>query len=342
MRRPQTNNSASTDSNVNISLEFYETRIEQLEAQLKDKSNDLDRLASFFEQKNFSLPKNDASSSVNIRKVVKFEPTSQSNQNKIDQLENVNQNLKNALKSLESKLHLKEEENQHMNTDMEILKKDLLNAKSERTNLSKAYEPNEFRDFENNPLIDSKRGDEFWKNIYSEVESLKIKLANAQNELKLREKEHELKVMHAKHANEKSFNDLMRKHKYEINKLIGILTGDEVLGAKSFYDVEGHDSGSLLDDPIRMRLLLNSRSKHLNMTQTIEKQKEIINSLSEKLKNVAREKQYQDTNGLNNENGSLENVAKHYETQLKAKNREIEKFRIELDQMLNLLKTLQI
>ena len=163
-------------------------------------------------------------------------------------------------------------------------------------------------------------------------------MANAQSELKLREKEFELKQTHVKHANEKSFNELIRKHKYEISKLIGILTGDETLGTKSLYE----DSGdSLLDDPIRMRLILNSRNKYLGFTQTIEKQKQTISELNEKLNFFRSKSQARSLNENNLENASLENVVAHYETQLKIKNKEIEKFRLELDNMLNLLKTLQ-
>ena len=326
---------------MNISLEFYETRIEQLEAQLKEKSRDLDRLNCLFEQKNFTMPsRSDSNPSVNIRKVVKFDPTSEDSQIKINQLENSNLNLKSSLKSLESKLALNEVEKQALVSEIESLKKDLTQTRLAR---SRTYEPSEFRDFENNSLLGA--GEDFWKSIYSEVESLKIKLANAHNELQLREKEHELKATHAKHANEKSFNELTRRHKYEINKLIGILTGDELLGAKSLYE-ECHDGGSLLDDPIRMRLLLNSRNKYLSLTQTIDKQKEIISSLNEKLKasresGLSSESLNRSSSNSNNNNSSLQSVVQHYEAQLKAKNKEIEKFRVELDHMLILLRTLQ-
>ena len=263
---------------------------------------------------------------MNVRKVVKIDATShESNQNKIDLLEKSNLNLRNTLKNVETELALKINEYQKLHNEFEALKK------------VKSYEPSGFV----NVAASIEHGDEFWKNIYAEVERLKVKLANAENELKLREKEFELKQIHSKHANEKVFNELIGKHKYEVNKLIGLLTGDEHLSAKSLYDGE-----SLLDDPIRMRLILNSRNKYMSLTQTIEKQKETINILNEKLnyfKNIANNDSSllssQDTTEIDRDN--LENVRMHYETQLKLKNREIEKFRLELDQMLNLLKTLQ-
>ena len=323
LRRPQANNS---DSGVNISLDFYEKRIEKLEALLREKTSELDRVNCLFEQK--SEPT--TSSCVNIRKVVKLEPTNEANQARIEQLESVNSTLKNALRKVEFELVSKGEENLKLHAEIENLNQHQLLQ-------SKPYEPNEFR---NNFSTDSNLGDEFWKSMYAEAESLKVKLANAQNELKLREKEFELKQIHVKHANEKSFNELIRKHKYETNKLIGLLVGDELLGVKNLYD----DGESLLDDPIRMRLILNSRTKHLNLTQTIEKQREIIRGLNEKLdffKSKSQGKTLSETNVSVRDSASLEDVVTQYETQLKIKNKEIERFRLELDNMLHLLRTLQ-
>ena len=323
LRRPQANNS---DSGVNISLDFYEKRIEKLEALLREKTSELDRVNCLFEQK--SEPT--TSSCVNIRKVVKLEPTNEANQARIEKLESVNSTLKNALRKVEFELVSKGEENLKLHAEIENLNQHQLLQ-------SKPYEPNEFR---NNFSTDSNLGDEFWKSMYAEAESLKVKLANAQNELKLREKEFELKQIHVKHANEKSFNELIRKHKYETNKLIGLLVGDELLGVKNLYD----DGESLLDDPIRMRLILNSRTKHLNLTQTIEKQREIIRGLNEKLdffKSKSQGKTLSETNVSVRDSASLEDVVTQYETQLKIKNKEIERFRLELDNMLHLLRTLQ-
>lgn len=260
---------------------------------------------------------------MNVRKVVKIDAAAQEiNQNKIELLENSILNLRNTLKSVETELTYKNNECQKLSMELDALKK------------FKSYEPTEF-----NRGVEY--GDEFWKNIYAEVERLKIKLANAENELKLREKEFELKQIHLKHDNEKMFNELMSKHKYEVNKLIGLLTDDELLSAKSLYEGE-----SLLDDPIRMRLILNARNKYSNLTQTIEKQREVINGLNEKLSyltknNSANSNSNSSLMSSSKDNESLENAIMHYETQLKLKNREIEKFRLELDQMLNLLKALQ-
>jgi hypothetical protein len=271
---------------------------------------------------------------VNVRKVVKINAShEQVNQNKIEHLQKENLNLKDTLKRIETELALKRDETQKLNLELDALKK------------AKSYEPKGF--VENAGGGGGGGGEEFWKNIYAEVERLKIKLANAENELKLRDKEFELKQVHLKHANEKRFNELVSKHKYEINKLIGMLTGDELLGAKSAFDGE-----SLLDDPLRMRLILNSRNKYSNLTQTIERQKEIISGLTEKLsyfskENITESKSNSNSSLLSNRGESsddsenLESVVMHYETQLKMKNREIEKFRRELDQMLNLLQTLQ-
>ena len=266
---------------------------------------------------------------VNVRKVVKIDASNeQVNQNKIEHLQKENLNLKDTLKHIESELALKRDETQKLNLELDALKK------------AKSYEPKGF--------VENAGGEDFWKNIYAEVERLKIKLANAENELKLRDKEFELKQVHLKHANEKRFNELVSKHKYEVNKLIGMITGDELLGAKSAFEGE-----SLLDDPLRMRLILNSRNKYSNLTQTIERQKEIISGLTEKLSYFSKENTTQSKSNLNSsllsnrggessdDSENLENVVMHYETQLKMKNREIEKFRRELDQMLNLLQTLQ-
>lgn len=109
------------------------------------------------------------------------------------------------------------------------------------------------------PRFDS----EFFKSVFSEVEQVKVKLANAHSELKIKDKEYELKMEQMKNSFEKRLADLSRKHKYEIEKLINVLTGcaDDTKSIINFSDGSLFEGESIFDDPIRMRLLIETREK---------------------------------------------------------------------------------
>lgn len=427
------------DSNsvINLSLDYYETRIEQLEAQVKEKTHDLERFNRMWEQKYFlykQLYEEHAKRAGSpSRKFVHFDSSSLDKKvdhiernyfAKIEQLENLNQNLRDLLEEFELRVEEKQKEvdlvKQSYSLEMDKLKKELL-VKEEIFSrqkpasfdaVHKQYEPSEFKDFDL-PKSQMNFDADFLKNIYSEVESLKIKLANAQNELKLREKEHELKFSQFRHASDSKIKDLIQKHNYEVNKLVSLLGGGEFdpSSAKQSEFMSSYGTESILDDPVRMRLLINSRDKFLKLNQTIDKQKEVIIRQNERLnelklfqdkclhlndvnaklnehiselrveldnskrhhtpemkefealnyklklieqKQAKRELEIQsvlNNNSVSLSTGfvqssdasgeSLSNVVRHYEAQLKLKNKEIEKFRLELDNMLSLLKSLQ-
>ena len=429
------------DSNsvINLSLDYYESRIEQLEAQVKEKTHDLERFNRMWEQKYFlykQLYEEHAKRAESpSRKFVHFDSSSLDKKvdhierhylAKIEQLESLNQNLRDLLEEMELRVEEKQNEvdlaKQSYAFEMDKLKKELLvkeeifvgrHKTASFDAVHKQYEPSEFKDFEL-PKPQMNFDADFLKNMYSEVESLKVKLANAHSELKLRDKEHELKFAQFRHASDSKIKDLIQRHNYEVNKLVGLLGGGEFdpssLKQSEFMSSWGTDS--ILDDPVRMRLLINSRDRLLKLNQTIDKQKEVIIRQNERLdelklfqdkclqlndvnaklnehvkelrvelddskrhhtpemkefealkyklkliehKQAKRELEIQSVLSNNNSAGlstgliqssdaggeSLSNVVRHYEAQLKLKNKEIERFRLELDNMLSLLKSLQ-
>lgn len=290
----------------------------------------------------------------------------------------------------------------------------------------KKYEPGEFATIENNSVSNSSNVEdklnnvEFLKEIFSETEGLKLKLNNAQNELRLRDKENELKLEQMKNKYENKIDLLTRKHKYEMEKLIGIFTGTVGPSAainSAEFELDGVET--IFDDPIRMRILFESKDRHKKTMETIAKQNETNRQLNEKvnqtkmfrdrcvyleqinsnlkeqleslndglnearksyspemrdfqnlkdklkqieIKYVNREKELSnlmltgdkssilssislsDNLGLTGNNTTeierLTSLVRNYEAQLKIKNKEIEKFKSELDTMLQLLQSL--
>lgn len=273
-------------------------------------------------------------------------------------------------------------------------------------NTVKFYEPNDFKDNEatrsdQSAFFNANNAD-LIQNLQSECEKLKLALVKSENNLKLAEKEFELRSEQMKHQNEKRLSDVIQKRNAEIECVLRSIMGMNL----SLND---------LDDPIRMRFLI--QSKHNELNQVIQKQKEIIQQLHERLNetniykdkceklseqnkrlneekerlkddlqrakqnftpqmrdfemlneklrqfemlNQKREKDLGDLlNGTLNSTSSylhsitptsqtdhvsneqLNQIVKHYELQLKNKNQEIKRFRSELDNMLNILHTLQ-
>jgi predicted RNase H-like nuclease (RuvC/YqgF family) len=130
----------------------------------------------------------------------------------------------------------------------------------------------------------------------------------------------------------------MRKHKQEINKLLSLLSDTNI----NDYD----DNESILDDPVKFRILTN-KLDNLNTYKTKCQKLDLINralnenleKLKFELNNLKYNSGFNNNNSANNE--KINNLIKHYEMQLEFKNNQIIKFRNEMDNMLILLKTLQ-
>lgn len=312
-------------SPINLSIDYYEKRIEDLEVKLKDKNLDIERLNRMWNQKLFMYKKlrdqeagfvsRDRDLSPLVKKM------GQENYAKIKSLEVLNQDMKNSLKNLEERLAEKERE-------IELMK----------SSNKKNYEPSEFlvqkdKVSEILPELDSMH------QVYSQVENLKIKLCKKENELVLREKDFEHKIEQIKNFNSKKYDDLNKKHMAEMEKLIGVFTGSKV-GLNGIVD-----GGSVFEDPIKFRLLIEACNKSKDSQTKVDKVVQINKQLSKKCGYYENLIQRLSENGDKNsaigkESGEMRQMAAFYENQLKIKNSEIEKFRNELDTMLKILQSI--
>lgn len=409
----QKKNSNSPNSEVNLSLDYYEKRIESLEAHLKEKTLDFDRYKRMWEQKYFLISKLGSASGSEIERSL-LDMENGYNQ-KIRQLEGKNQDLKNSILQLEVKVAEKQKEIFDLKHEFDnYLKRDNSNL-----NRSKTYEPENFRQSlleDCGEKTGTKIDFEYLKEILHETEKVKIKLVNTENELRLRAKDHEFELEKLKNTWQNKLIEANQKHKIEIEKLIKLFTGSSENEFISNFD-EDYETMSLFDDPVNSRLLkranerFNSQNEaklekliHLNRNLNDElvslrdrcKYLEGMNSnfelklfnlenekrqyftpqskdyekLNEKLKLIERKYEQREReiesilnkNNLTSLNGSfksmnsfhqaddadsslnelkMKNLINFYEVQLINKNKEIDRFRNELDIMLKLLHSLQ-
>ena len=105
-------------------------------------------------------------------------------------------------------------------------------------------------------------------------------------------------------------------HKYEIERLIKVLTGvipASQLSRDEFYKNDIAED-SPLNDPIQIRLLLNARDKHLGMQEAIGKQKELIANLYNQCNELAGYKER--AAGLDAVNVNLQNEVNQLKTEI--------------------------
>lgn len=392
----------------NLSLDYYEKRIEHLEKQLKEKTFDLERLNRMWEQKFYLLNKLDreklSMSDFEFRKAFNgevdkmFAEMEKKYAEQIEHLELNNVQLKERLILADKRAHDTEKEKEKLTFEYENYlsrDKNITNLASISNSNIKTYQPDNFKDHilmeENNQNGNYTIDPTFLKDILGESEKLKIKLINSENALKLASKDYEFEIEKLKTNFGLKLKESNRKHAAEIKKLIKIFTGAD-------FDHHDDDSSSIFDDPIKFRLMMKASERYQEINDTkvekltnelaiyrekskylldankqltdrvsyLEKQLKLTDSpkddyqqLSEKLRIMERKYQQRERevesiiNGNfptskstsyenypldENRNNSLIN---YYEQQLRNKNMEIDKFRNELDIMLNLLQTLK-
>lgn len=361
LRHDNKDNINYNNSAVNLSIDYYEKRIEQLEVNLKEKSLEVDRInrmwiqkfdlnKQIYEEHVKSLQSNYLDGKIKPLDLLDYEKKIdknievEQNADKIEKLENLNKNLRKLLDEFELRCNEKDVEIQNLKTnyESEINKLKINNNHYSPNVTNRLYEPNLFTKHFNDEEIKLNMINDVFKENYAEMESLKLKLANSQNELKLKSKDYEHEIEKLKFLHDQKLVNIMRKHKAEINRLLSLLSGTNI----NDYD----DSESILDDPVKFRILTN-KLDNLNAYKTKCQQLEMINrNLNdnlEKLKFELNNLRYNNglSNNINNNNTSnnekINSLIKHYEMQLNLKNNQIVKFRNEMDNMLILLKTLQ-
>ncbi|RNA11247.1 hypothetical protein BpHYR1_008747 [Brachionus plicatilis] len=313
----------SEASPINLSIDYYEQRIQDLEVKLKDKSLDVERLSRMWHQKMFLYKKlRDQESGVvsrdrDLSPLVK--KMDQENHEKIRHLEVMNQNLRNSVKSLQDQICDKERQ-------IELLK----------SSNTKSYQPSDFV-VKQEKVVESADLDSM-RHVYSQIENLKIKLCKKENELALVQRDHEHKIEQIKNLNWKKWEDLSQKHRAEMEKLINAFTGAKIV-------LNGLDGESVFDDPIKFRLLIEACNRSRESQAKIGKLGQINKQLSQKCVYLESLVQRLSAGGEKNsevweESAEMGRIVTFYENQLRVKNDEIEKFRNELDTMLKILQSL--
>jgi len=289
LRQPLTPGSNAADA-VSMSIDFYEKKIQELENKLKEKDQNFDRQNRFWEQKfhlyeqvsvekmrsksptsRHLLPKS-PTRDVLDKKLIEFESNYS---NKIENLENLVQNLRKIIKEFELRLQEKQSEmNRLLNekdAEIERLKSAAPNSKK-----VKIYEHKEFidQDQTEQPAIQSSNSD-----LANELELIRSKLKTAEKKLKKSEYDQSLlesEIQKTKLICEKKLTDLIKKHKFELQKLLGVFIGSSNNNHAEYSDEES------FSDPIQTRMLRNARDKHNEMRDTIEKQKLLLKKLNDR------------------------------------------------------------
>lgn len=203
-----------------MSLDYYEKRIESLESQLKEKTLDLDRYKRMWEEK-YALLNNGGDVSEIETRLLEME---KGFKQRISYLEAANSDLKDAKLKLEVRLAEKQKELVDVKHDFDMfVKRDVLNETR-----MKSYRPELFVDEKINPSSSSSVDFDYVKKLLQENERVKIKLVNAENELRLKAREHEFEMEKMRNSWTQRLSETNRKHKSEVDKLLNLLTGGKV------------------------------------------------------------------------------------------------------------------
>ena len=305
LRKFSSSSTATTNLNaqngVNLSIEYYEKRIEELEKKLKDKSYEVERLNRMWKQKFYML-----NEYKNFGKMSDFEKAADGYINKNEVEHDLERNYVYRIKTLEDLIMKLKKDNETLS------KKSEKRVKIE--NIRKSYDANDFREAEyetktkpatatENPALLFDSG--FTRNVLEEVEETKILLSNAHKEIKINRHEYNIQINRIKNSYEKNIQELKEKHRYEVDKLIKLLMIDkrnscsqieedsnesEFLKFNELQNLHRDTSSnavnrmsSVLDDPAYMRLLLkaseNFRDK--NVATLMEENRMLSEKLSE-------------------------------------------------------------
>ena len=110
----------------------------------------------------------------------------------------------------------------------------------------------------------------------AEIKVLKTRLASAQSEQAECVKDFDARVARLRQASVESVNSLRRKHAYEIDKLVEVLTGQRLSLMDSselqYHNEHGReeDEALLFSDPLKVRSLLSLRDKQVSRVQALE------------------------------------------------------------------------
>jgi hypothetical protein len=304
--RARSKENVDTRSTVTLSLEYYEKRIEQLEHSLKEKTLDFDRMNRMWQQKCHLYQDiyKEQLSEINIEQ--RLDEIERKYEEKINESENSNKHLRKMLEEFETRLKEKDQELSKLiksPSHSDVNMNQQFKEKQSVANAAKNYEPAEFKDNETTRADQSTffnlNNAESLHNLQNECETLKLALVKSENRLKLAEKDFELRLEQMKHQNEKRFAEVIQKRNAEIECVLRSYTGMNL----SLRD---------LDDPIRMRFLV--QTKHNELNQVIQKQKEIIHQLHERLNETSI---YQDKcEKLNAQNKQLKEEIERMEEEL--------------------------
>lgn len=145
---------------------------------------------------------------------------------KISHLEAMNLDFKDAKLKLELKLAEKQKE-------IVDLRHDFDNYVKRDVSLSRSYKPESFLNDTrmNNPSVDF----DYVKKLLDENERVKTRLINAESEIRLRDKEHELQIEKMKTHWQKKFAETNRKQKIEVKKLINLIMAKVSFLISLFY-----------------------------------------------------------------------------------------------------------
>lgn len=210
------------NSGANLSLDYYEKRIESLESQLKERTLDLDRYRRLWEEKYFLMGELDSASDLAAFEM-RLADMENGFRQRIGQLEAQNEDLKDAKLKIEVKYAEKQKELVDLKHDFDsYVKRAAFNEAR-----AKSYRPEAF--FEDHKESTSSGVDfEYVKRVLEETEKAKIRMVNAENELRLRTREHEFELEKVKSAWQNRLAEANRKHKAEIDKLLNLFTGKQV------------------------------------------------------------------------------------------------------------------
>lgn len=213
------------NSGANLSLDYYEKRIETLEGQLRERTLDLDRYRRLWEEKYFLL--GEAGNMAVFE--AKLAEMDNGFRRRIAELEAQAEDAKDVKLKLEVKLVEKQKELIDLKHDFDNYVKRV--ETSRMLSSSKSYRPETFFEPDiTRPASTSANVDfEYVKRIMEETEKAKIRQMSAENELRLVRREHEFELEKVKNTWQTRLAEANRKHKTEIDKLLNLFTGKQVI-----------------------------------------------------------------------------------------------------------------
>lgn len=280
LKRLNKRGSGSSTSNnkdaINLSLNYYENRIEKLEKELKDKTLEVERFNQMWKQKFYMLNE--------LKNFDEFENMEQTAQELIKRNAtefDVKRNYMYRIKVLEDLIiKLKKEvavktaqledskTGRNRSRSAERAAKPAQPVKVTFEQTSRSYDEKKFQEKSEPAAFDS----EFTKTVLQEVDELRNKLDKAHKEIKINEHEYELRLERLKRSYESNLNEMKEKHSYEVDKLLKVLMNGSPAtqipfdNGKLEFIKTGIPMSSPLDDPAYIRLLMKASENYRDKT----------------------------------------------------------------------------